>query len=69
MVENPGGTLVEPLVEPWWNLSSGSPRTTPEPIWAETPKLSAVGEKVGTLDLTALLKDLVTTGCFFLQGA
>ena len=42
---NPGGTLVEPLVEPWWNLSSGSPRTTPEPIWAETPKLSAVGEK------------------------
>ena len=36
-----GGTLVEP----WWNLSSGSPRTTPEPIWAETPKLSAVGEK------------------------
>ena len=34
------------LVEPWWNLSSGSPRTTPEPIWAETPKLSAVGEKL-----------------------
>ena len=42
---NPGGTLVKPLVEPWWNLSSGSPRTTPEPIWAETPKLSAAGEK------------------------
>ena len=49
---NPGGTLVEPwwnpggtLVEPWWNLSSGSPQTTPEPIWAETPKLSAAGEK------------------------
>ena len=45
---SPGGTLVEPLVEPWWNLSSGSPRTTPEPIWAETPKLSAVGEKKPT---------------------
>ena len=49
---NPGGTLVEPwwnpggtLVEPWWNLTSGPPRTTPEPIWAETPKLPAVGEK------------------------
>ena len=38
---NPGGTLVEPS----WNLTSGSRRTTPEPIWAETPKLSAVGEK------------------------
>ena len=22
-----------------------SPRTSPEPVWAETPKLSAVGEK------------------------
>ena len=45
---NPGGTLVKPWWNPggtWWNLSSGSPRTTPEPIWAETPKLSAVGEK------------------------
>ena len=48
----PGGSLVEPwwnpggtLVEPSWNLTSGPPRTTPEPIWAETPKLSAVGEK------------------------
>ena len=38
---NPGGTLVEPS----WNLTSGPLRTTPEPIWAETPKLSAVGEK------------------------
>ena len=38
---NSGGTLVEPS----WNLTSGPPRTTPEPIWAETPKLSAVGEK------------------------
>ena len=38
---NVGGTLVEPS----WNLTSGPPRTTPEPIWAETPKLSAVGEK------------------------
>ena len=56
---NPGGTLVEPwwnpggtVVEPWWNPGGtlvepclGPPRTTPEPIWAETPKLSAVGEK------------------------
>ena len=49
---NPGGTLVEPwwnpggtLVEPSWNLTSVLPRTTPEPIWAETPKLAAVGEK------------------------
>ena len=49
---NPGGTLVEPwwnpggtLVQPSWNLTSGPPRTSPEPIWAETPKLSAVGEK------------------------
>ena len=33
------------LVEPSWNLTSGPPRTTPEPIWAETPKLPAVGEK------------------------
>ena len=33
-------------MEPWWNLTSGLPRTTPEPIWAETPKLSAVGEKL-----------------------
>ena len=38
---NSGGTLVEPS----WNLTSGTPRTTPDPIWAETPKLSAVGEK------------------------
>ena len=38
---NFGGTLVEPS----WNLTSGPPRTTPEPIWAETPKRSAVGEK------------------------
>ena len=42
---NPGGTLVEPS----WNLTSGPPRTTPEPIWAETPKLSAVGEKTRTM--------------------
>ena len=38
---NPGGTLMEPS----WNLPSGPPRTSPEPIWAETPELSAVGEK------------------------
>ena len=42
---NPGGTLVEPS----GNLTSGSPRTTPEPIWAETPKLSAVGGKHNTI--------------------
>ena len=53
---NPGGTLVAPwwnpsgtLVEPWWNprgtFTSGPPRTTPEPICAETPKLAAVGGK------------------------
>ena len=55
----PGGTLVEPwwnpgaaLVEPWWNPGGTLvepwlrvARTTPEPIWAKTPKLSAVGEK------------------------
>ena len=34
---NPGKTLVEPYLR--------AARTTPEPIWAETPKLSAVGEK------------------------
>ena len=28
-----------------WNLTLGPPRTTPEPIWAETPKLSAGGEQ------------------------
>ena len=36
-------------MEPSWNLASGPPRTTPEPIRAETPKLSAVGgEKKNT---------------------
>ena len=30
-------------MEPSWNLTSRPPRTTPEPIWAETPKLPAVG--------------------------
>ena len=42
---NPSGTLVEP----WWNPGGifvepylRAARTTPEPIWAETPKLSAV---------------------------
>ena len=34
-------------MEPSWNLTSGLPRNTPEPIWAETPKLPAVGEKHG----------------------
>ena len=37
---NPGGTLVEPWWNPRsWNLTSGPPRTTPEPIWAETPSV------------------------------
>ena len=40
----PRGTLVEPCGT-LWNLASGPPRTTPEPIWAETPKFSAVEEK------------------------
>ena len=31
-------------MEPSWNLTFGPPRSTPEPIWAETPKISAVGE-------------------------
>ena len=38
---DPCGTVVEPS----WNLTSDPPRTTAEPIWAETPKLSAVGEQ------------------------
>ena len=42
----PRKTLVKTLVEPWWNLTPGPPRTTPQPIWAGlTPKLSAVGEQ------------------------
>ena len=32
-------------MEPSWNLTSGPPRTTPEPTCAETPKISADGEK------------------------
>ena len=36
-----GGTLVELS----WKLTSGPPRTTPNPIWAETPNLAAVAEK------------------------
>ena len=52
---NPGGTLVEPS----WNLTSGPPRTSPEPIWAETPKLSAVGEKT-TNDLPRTVKERLT---------
>ena len=57
---NPGRTLPQTtpqpsqnLVELWWNpgepswnLTSAPPRTTPEPIWAETPKLSADGKKL-----------------------
>ena len=56
---NPGGTPVEPwwnpggtLVENWWKTGGTlvepylrGPRTTPKPTWAETPKLSAVGEE------------------------
>ena len=45
-----GGTWRK-LVEPSWNLTSGPPRTTPAPIWAETPKLSAVGEKASSKTL------------------
>ena len=36
---DPGGALVEPS----WNLTSGPPRTTPEPIWAETQSLQLLG--------------------------
>ena len=42
---NPRGTLLKP----WWNprgtLVEPYLKATPEPIWAETPKLSAVGEQ------------------------
>ena len=47
---DPSGTLVESwnrggtLVEPWWNYLTSPARTTPELIWAATPKLS-VGER------------------------
>ena len=37
---NPGGTLVEPS----WNLTSGPPRTTPQPIWAETQSFQLLGK-------------------------
>ena len=56
----PSQNLVEPwrnfggnLMEPSWKLTSGPPRTPPEPIWAETPKLSPVGEKGETIPHTA----------------
>ena len=55
---NSGGTLVEPS----WNLTSGPPRTTPEPIWAQTPKLSAVGEKKKSLKTRGLIKKGQKTG-------
>ena len=45
---HPRATVVDP-VETWWNprgtLPQGRRGPFPEPIWAETPKLSAVGEK------------------------
>ena len=41
---NPGGTLVEPLVEPLAQGRPEPPRSLSE--LAETPKLSAVGEKI-----------------------
>ena len=44
---NSGGTLVEPSWNPSWNLTSGPPRPTPEPIWAKTPKLSAQAGQAG----------------------
>ena len=47
---NAGGTLVE--------LYLRAAPDHPERIWAETPKLSAVGEKSGTLILASLLEDL-----------
>ena len=61
------------LVEPWWNpgktlgerwgnLTPGPPRTTPEPIWAETPKLSAVGEKQKATTSVANRFDLGSLG-------
>ena len=41
-------------MEPWWRsggtLPPGRPGPPQEPIWAETPKLSAVGEKWFSLD-------------------
>ena len=38
---NLGGTLVDPS----WNLTSGPPRTTLEPIWAETQSFQLLGKK------------------------
>ena len=52
-------------MEPLWNLTSGPPRTTPEPIWAETPKLSAVGKRTEpTKGLLFLYQPL----CSFMLG-
>ena len=57
--------LAGTLVEPWWNRVEPylrQPRTTPEPIWAETPKLSAVGEKQGrAVELSTLETSLPTS--------
>ena len=77
----PSQNLVEPswnprrtMLEPSWNLTSGPPRTIPEPIWAETPKAFSCWGKKGTLTLTSLLEDLgefIPTGsvcCFFHGG-
>ena len=44
-------------MQPSWNLTSAPPQTTPEPIWAETPKLSAVGEKTLNKLLPGLSRD------------
>ena len=56
---NPSGTLVEPS----WNLTSGPPRTTPEPIWAETPKLSAVRGKKKASEPFCTFYRCLESGC------
>ena len=59
------GALAEPhgtLVEPWNPRETlPQPRTTLEPVWAETPKLEAVGEKnkFGSLFFRRLCKVVV----------
>ena len=61
----PSGTLPEPFQNPSGTLTPESLQTTPEPIWAKTPKLLAVGEetKLWFINLGA------TTGEPFLVGS
>ena len=47
----------ETFVEPSWNLSSGPDHPGAYLIWAETPKLPAVGEKRGKHTVTLGNKD------------